>query len=127
LDREEGRIAHLLGIPSELVGIPTNTDPMTYRNVTMWFDMHWRAGLRPKAQRVMSALSGWALPRGTQVELNRDEYVAAEPLERAQTAQILFGIVDPVTGQRALTVDEIRAAERLDNSRPDDLSSGVLK
>jgi HK97 family phage portal protein len=127
LDREEGRIAHLLGIPSELVGIPTNTDPMTYRNVTMWFDMHWRAGLRPKAQRVMKALSGWALPRGTWVELNRDEYVAAEPLERAQTAQILFGIQDPVTGERALTIPEIRAVERLDNSTPDDVSSGVLK
>lgn len=127
LDREEGRIAHLLGVPSELVGIPTSTDPMTYKNVTMWFDMHWRAGLRPKAQRVMGALSAWALPRGTVIELNRDEYVAAEPLERAQTAQILAGIVDPVTGEQALTVDEIRAAERLDNTTPSDLSSGVLK
>ena len=77
LDREEGRIAHLLGVPSELVGIPTNTSSMTYKNVTMWMDMHWRTGLRPKAQHVMSALSAWALPRGTVVELNRDEYVAA--------------------------------------------------
>ena len=75
----------------------------------------------------MAALSGWALPRGTQVELNRDEYVAAEPLERAQTAQILAAIVDPVTGQPALSVQEIRAAERLDNSTPSDVSSGVLR
>jgi HK97 family phage portal protein len=127
LDREEGRIAHLLGVPSELVGIPTSTDPMTYKNVTMWFDLHWRSGLRPKAQAIMSALSGWALPRGTSVELNRDEYVAAEPLERAQTAQILFGIQDPVTGARALGVDEIRESERLDNTSPSDISSGVLK
>jgi len=127
LDREEGRIAHLLGVPSELVGIPTSTDPMTYKNVTMWFDMHWRSGLRPKAQHVMAALSGWALPRGTSVELNRDEYVAAEPLERAQTAQILNSIVDPKTGQPALTVQEIRDAERLDNSTPSDVASGVLR
>jgi HK97 family phage portal protein len=127
LDREEGRIAHLLGVPSELVGIPTQTDPMTYKNVTMWFDMHWRTGLRPKAQHVMSALSGWALPRGTVVELNRDEYVAAEPLERAQTAQILNSIVDPATGQPALTVQEIRATERLDNTTPSDVASGVLR
>ena len=127
LDKQEGRIAHLLGVPSELVGIPTSTDAMTYKNVTMWFDMHWRTGLRPKAQKVMAALSGWALPRGTQVELNRDEYVAAEPLERAQTAQILAAIVDPVTGQPALSVQEIRAAERLDNSTPSDVSSGVLR
>jgi hypothetical protein len=48
-------------------------------------------------------------------------------LERAQTAQILFGIVDPVTGQRALTIDEIRSVERLDNSTPSDISSGVFK
>jgi hypothetical protein len=94
----------------------------------MWLDLHWRIGLRSKATRIMQALSGWALPRGTSIELNRDEYVEPQPLERAQTAQILFNIVDPVTGQRALTVDEIRDAERLDNSRPnDDLSSGVLK
>jgi len=56
LDKQEGRIAHLLGVPSELVGIPTSTDAMTYKNVTMWFDMHWRTGLRPKAQKVMAAL-----------------------------------------------------------------------
>jgi hypothetical protein len=48
-------------------------------------------------------------------------------LERAQTAQTLHSIVDPVTGEQALTVQEIRAAERLDNSTPADLSSGVLK
>jgi HK97 family phage portal protein len=127
LDREEGRIAHLLGVPSELLGIPTSTDPMTYKNVTMWFDMHWRTGLRPKAQHVMAALSGFLLPRGTNVELNRDEYVAAEPLERAQTAQILNSIVDPVTGQPALSVQEIRDSERLDNSTPSDVASGVLR
>jgi HK97 family phage portal protein len=127
LDREEGRIAHLLGVPSELVGIPTGTDPMTYKNVTMWTDLHWRTGLRPKAQHVMSALSGWALPRGTWVELNRDEYVAAEPLERAQAYQILAAIIDPASGQPAITVQEIREAERLDNSTPSDIASGVLR
>ena len=66
----------------------------------------------------MSALSGWALPRGTTVELDRDAYIAPPPLERAQTAQILNAIVDPVTKQPALTVDEIRDAERLDEHQP---------
>jgi HK97 family phage portal protein len=127
LDREERRIAELLGVPSELVGIPTGTDPMTYKNVTMWFDLHWRTGLRPKAQAVMAALSNWALPRGTNVELNRDEYVQPEPLERAQVAQLLHSIVDPVTGQQALTVQEIRTTLRLDNSTPTDLAAGVLR
>jgi HK97 family phage portal protein len=127
LNTQENRICQLLDYPSELAGVPTNTDPMTYKNMTMWLDLHWRIGLRAKATRLMQALSGWALPRGTWVELNRDEYVAAEPLERAQTAQILNSIVDPVTGQQALTVQEIRDAERLDNSSPSDISSGVLK
>ena len=127
MDREEGRIAQLLGVPNELVGIPSGTDPMTYKNVTMWYDLHWRRGLKPKAQTMMSALSQWALPRGTRVELNRDDYVAPEPLERAQTAQILNSIIDPATGQSALTVQEIRATLRLDDSTPSDVSAGVLR
>jgi hypothetical protein len=76
---------------------------------------------------MMSALSQWALPRGTRVELNRDDYVAPEPLERAQTAQILNSIIDPATGQSALTVQEIRATLRLDDSTPSDVSAGVLR
>ena len=44
-----------------------------------------------------------------------------------QTAQILNSIVDPGTGQPVLSVDDIQAAERLDNSTPQDLASGVLK
>jgi hypothetical protein len=101
---------------------------MTYSNVTALFDYHWRASLRPKAQAVMSGLSGWVLPRGTRVELNRDEYVSPGPLERAQTAQILNSIVDKM-GNPALTVDEIRQTERLDNSAPaaGDLTAGVLQ
>ena len=54
----------------------------------------------------MAALSGWALPRGTTVELNRDAYVQPGPLERAQTEQILVGI-------GAMCVDEVREVERL--------------
>jgi HK97 family phage portal protein len=123
----EARIANLLGVPPFLVGLPSGGDSMTYSNVTSLFDFHWRAGLRPKAQLIMSALSGWALPRGTRVELNRDEYVQPGPLERAQTAQILTGIVDPATGQQALTVEEIRRAERLDNTTPVDVAEGVLR
>jgi HK97 family phage portal protein len=111
-DRVQGRIAELLGIPAPLVGIPVQ-DSQTYRNVKNFFDFHWRMGLRPKAQVVMSALSGWLLPRGTTVELNRDAYIEAEPLERAQTAQIYNSIRDTPTGPPVLTVDEIRTIERM--------------
>ena len=48
-------------------------------------------------------------------------------MQRAQTYQILASIVDPVTGQPVMSVQEIRGAERLDNSVPEDLSAGVLK
>jgi HK97 family phage portal protein len=114
----QARIAELLGIPPVLVGLPTGGDPMTYRNVAMLYDQHWRSGLQPKAKYVMAALSNWLLPRGTTVELNSDAYVSGDVLERAQAYQILAGIVDPVTGQQALTVGEIREAERLGRSTP---------
>jgi len=111
-DRTQARIAQLLGVPAPLVGIPVS-DPQTYRNVKNFFDFHWRAGLRPKAQVVMAALSAWLLPRGTTVELNRDAYVEAEPLERAQTAQIYNAIRDTPTGPPVLSVEEIRTIERI--------------
>jgi HK97 family phage portal protein len=123
----ESRIALMLGVPPFLVGLPSGGDSMTYSNVTSLFSYHWRAYLRPRAQTVMSALSGWLLPRGTRIEVNRDAYIEPEPLQRAQTAQILNGIVDPVTGQQALTVSEIRDTERIDDSTPEPLSAGVLK
>jgi HK97 family phage portal protein len=124
-DRAESRIAVLLGVPPFLVGLPSGGDPMTYANVTSIFDYHWRAGLRPQAQTVMAALSGWLLPRGTRVEVNRDAYVQPEPYTRAQTAEILNRIRDD-QGNPAMSVDEIRKAERLDDSSPD-LKSGVLR
>lgn len=107
----ESRIAVLLGVPPFLVGLPSGGDSMTYSNVTGLFDYHWRAGLRPKAQTVMAGLSGWALPRTTVVELNRDAYIQPEPLQRAQTYQILAAIKDP-SGNPAISVEEIRAIER---------------
>jgi HK97 family phage portal protein len=106
LDRARARIAVLFGVPPFLMGLPSGGDPMTYQNVGALFEHHWRAGLMPKAAAVMSALSGWLLPRGVAVELNRDSYVQAEPYQRAQTYEILHRI-------GAISVDEIRELERL--------------
>lgn len=108
---EEARIAVLLGVPPFLVGLPSGGDSMTYSNVSSIFDYHWRAGLRPKAAAVCSALSGWLLPRGTTLEVNRDEYVRADPKTRAETWAILVGI-------GALTVEEVRAFERFNLGAP---------
>jgi HK97 family phage portal protein len=101
----ESRIALLLGVPPFIVGLPSGGDPMTYSNVTALFLHHWRAGLRPKAQAVMAALSGWLLPRGTAIELNSDTYIEQEPKTRAETYKIYADI-------GALSVDEIRDLER---------------
>jgi hypothetical protein len=91
-------------VPPFLLGLPTG-DSMTYSNVSSVFDYHWRAGLKPKASRVMLALSQWLVPRGTTVEVNRDEYVQPGPFERAQTYEIHHRI-------GSMTVEEIRESER---------------
>ena len=77
----ESRIAVLLGVPPFLVGLPVGRglDDLQQRDVSL-FDYHWRAGLRPKAATVTAALSAWLTPRGTRLEVNRDEYVQPAPL-----------------------------------------------
>lgn len=121
----EARIAFMLGVPPFLAALPSGGDSMTYTNATGLFDFHWRAGLRPKAAAVMAALSGWLLPHGTRVELNRDEYVQPGPKERAETWKILNEIADD-TG-RVMTAEQIKHAERLDDASEASLiGSGAL-
>jgi HK97 family phage portal protein len=119
---DEARISTLLSVPPMLLGLPTGDSSMTYRNAEGIYDFHWRAYLRPKAATIMEAISGWALPSTQRIELNRDEYVRPSFAERVVGYQTLFNILDPTTGERAITVDEIRAAERLNG---DDTNSGV--
>lgn len=117
----ESRIAVLLGVPPFLMGLPSGGDSMTYSNTTSLFDYHWRAGLRPKAATVMAALSQWLTPRGTTIEVNRDEYVKPDPLVRAQTWQILIEL-------GVLTVEQVQEIERYSNAAPSEaLTSGVLQ
>lgn len=101
----ESRIAVLLGVPPFLLGLPGGGDSLTYSNVSSLFDFHDRSSLRPKAAAVMSALSGWALPRGQTVELNRDEYSRPALQDRANAYKVLFEI-------GALSAEEIRTMER---------------
>ena len=101
----DSRIANLLGVPPFLVGLPAGGDSLTYSTALMAREQHWQAGLKPKSDPVVSALSGWALPRGTDVEVNRDEYVRPGPLERAQTWQILVNL-------GVLTADDVARLER---------------
>lgn len=116
----ESRIAVLLGTPPFLVGLPSGGDSMTYSNVSQIFDYHWRAGLSTFATTCMAALSFHLLPRGTSVEVNRDEYVKPDPLTRAQTWAIYAGL--------GLPWESIAEAERFDVAAPSaTLTSGVFQ
>jgi len=111
----EARISVLLGVPPFLLGLPTN-DSMTYSNVSQVFDFHDRRYLKTAATRVMSALSGWALPRGQSAELNRDEYSRPSLAERAEAYVKLAAL-------GVLSRQEIRVMERfVDADLPNDIS-----
>jgi HK97 family phage portal protein len=107
----ESRIAVMLGMPPFLVGLPSGGDSLTYSTVAQLFDYHWRAELRTRAVPVMAALSGWLLPRGTALELNRDEYVRPAFGERMTAYAQARAMADDGTGP-VITNAEIRQMER---------------
>lgn len=104
-------IAAAMGVPAVLVNLPQSAG-LTYSSTVMLADFHWRATLRPAAQSIAGALSRWALPYGTGMEFNPDKYVQPDLEARSRAYSTLFNIHDEATGQRAISIDEIRAAER---------------
>ena len=117
----ESRIAVLLSVPPFCVALPSGGDPMTYSNVNSIFVYRWRAGLNPLAAELMEALSNWLLPRGTTLELNRDEFLHPSELERAQASETWVRI-------GALTPEQVAERERFSVAAPSPtLSSGVLQ
>jgi HK97 family phage portal protein len=110
---DEARISTLLGVPPMLMALPSGDQSMTYRNAEGVYDFHWRAYLRPKAATIMEGLSLFTLPSTQSVEINRDDYTRPGFGERTTAYATLFNLFDPATGQRAMTIDEIRTAERL--------------
>jgi HK97 family phage portal protein len=117
----ESRIAVLLKVPPFLVGLPSGGDSMTYSNVESIFNYHWRSGLSRFATKCMAALSWHLLPRGTSVEVNRDEYIKPDPLTRAQMWATYHGL-------GVLDAGQIAEAERFNVAAPSaTLTSGVLQ
>lgn len=119
----EARIAVMLGVQPVQLGLPSGGDSLTYSTTESQYDYHWRAGLRPKAVPVMAALSQWALPQGETLELNRDEYTRPGFGERVTAWAALHGIED-ADGNRAITVPEIRDAERLNGDQAPAILNG---
>ena len=101
----DSRIAVMLGVPPVIVGLPSGADSMTYNNMSAAYDDHWRSGLSPLVEAVVTALSGWALPLGTDLEVNRDEYIRPDAYTRAQTQQIYVDM-------GVLTVPDVQQMER---------------
>lgn len=116
---DEARISTLLCVPPTLLALPSGEGSLVYRNAEGIYDFHWRAYLRPKAQTIMEAISNWSLPSTQRVELNRDEYVRPAFPERVAGWATLFNIHDEQTGERAMSIEEIRAAERLTGIGPE--------
>ena len=110
---DERRVASAFGVPPFLVGL-SMASGLTYSNAESLFFQHFTSCLRPLANLVCSAWSRWLLPRGQRMEMNPDRYVQPGLNGRVTAWAQLAGIVDPVTGQPAISVSEIRAAERLD-------------
>jgi HK97 family phage portal protein len=108
----ERRIAAAFGVPAYLVNVEM-TSGLTYANASSIRDQHWSATLRTIARLLAAGWSRRLLPRCQRMEFNPDRYVQPGLQERATTWQTMFNIVDPATGERAMTIDEIRAAERL--------------
>jgi HK97 family phage portal protein len=108
----EARLAVLLGVPPYMLALPTNASSLTYTNATLMYQEHY-GWLRTKIAQIAGALSGWALPWGTDMEFDAERYIQPPATERATYFSTMFNIVDE-TGARAMTVDEIRRAERID-------------
>lgn len=114
----ESRIAIALGVPPFLMGLPSGGDSMTYANQEQIFGFHFRASLRPKIDAVMSALSGWALPRGQTVEVNSDWYTQPSLKDR-------FDAYKAGIEARFLRPEEARSMERLHGPAAASALSGV--
>lgn len=139
----ESRVANLMGVPPFLVGLPSGGDSMTYSNVSSLFDFHWRAHLRPKSQLVMSPLSGWLLPRGKRVMLDRDDYVrpgfqeltqglgtlasagAVSPTEMRNQAGIAGSAPAPAAVATEVATEDPTAAANAMKAQFDALGAGV--
>lgn len=104
-EHSESRIAVLLGVPPYLVGLPAGGDSLTYASTVSIFQYHWNAFLEPGGSFITAALSNWALPLHTVLNIDPTGYIRESMAVRGQFYQLMVSI-------GAMTTDEVREAER---------------
>jgi hypothetical protein len=112
LHLNEQRIAAAIGVPPFLAGLPQPGGSLTYTSTGQLATFWWISALRPLASQIAASLSAWLLPRGQRIEFNRDEFVRPDAASLAAYYSTMHSIVDG-DGNPAITVNEIRVAERL--------------
>ena len=106
-------IARAAGIPAYYIDAETGSS-MTYSNAVNQRQTLLDFSLIPLMTSISERLSmPDFVPQSQRVEYDLSDYLRGSDLERANIYKTLNSIVDPVTGQSALTVDEIRQAEEL--------------
>lgn len=106
-------LARALGIPAYYVDAETGSS-MTYSNATNQRQTLLDFSLIPIMTSIQERLSmPDFVPQSQEVKYDLSDYLRGSDLERANIYKILSSIVDPQTGQPAMTVDEIRQTEEL--------------
>ena len=106
-------LARALGIPAYYVDAETGSS-MTYSNATNQRQTLLDFSLIPIMTSIQERLSmPDFVPQSQEVKYDLSDYLRGSDLERANIYKILSSIVDPQTGQPAITVDEIRQTEEL--------------
>jgi len=105
---DEQRIAAAFGVPPMYVGLPQPSG-LNYTSSEMLADFFYRSTLRPMVKNIAGGLSGWALPRGTNVIFDASEYLQP-PLPQLVAALVQAAAIVGPDGQSAVGVDDIRRA-----------------
>lgn len=102
---DEQRIAGAFGVPAAMINLP-NPSGQNYTSTEMLADFFYRNTLKPLAQNIANAVSGWALPRGTNLVFDASEYLQPSLGELTTALVAAYGV-------GAVTIAEIRRALRL--------------
>ena len=106
-------IARACGIPAYYIDAETGSS-MTYSNAVNQRQTLLDFSLIPLMTSISERLSmPDFVPSSQEVKFDLSDYLRGSDLERANIYKTLNSIVDPVSGQPAITVEEIRQAEEM--------------